>query len=507
MGTQPVAGKPWWWLAGIVAVYLALAISMAHTFLPWCDEAWFATPGFNLASNGTFGTPVLDETSSWGRRDLHGVNRITYWIMPLHPLAVAAWSLLAGTGLMAVRALSTLWGLWALAAWFLAVRKLAAPDGTRAALFMAGLLAVDFQFQWTAGQGRMDMMTEALLASAFASYLLLRERDVGRAVLASQTCLMLAGMTHPIALGGFAGLLFLTLYLDWRQLRWRHLALAAVPYIIGGAAWGAFIAHDPAIFREQFFGNLSGRFTRPGGLLQSAWDQYKERFLWAYGMRPDTRGLSHLKLVLYLVYMGGLAAAWAMPDFRARREHRAWLILCIVLWLGYASLDQGVQEFYLVHIMTPVIVVLALVLDWILRTRRAPVWVVAAVFLVLVPVQLMTTGSRIRQDAYHKRYLATTAFLKRNERPGDLIFGSTELGWELGWKSNLVDDYRLGFLTGKRPDIVVLDKNRYQDWIPRLDAVEPQTYRYTVDLLANRFREAYRNDSYIVYLRKDRANP
>ena len=59
---------------GIVAVYLVLAIAADHTYMPWCDEAWFATPGINLAANGSFGTPVLDETAVWNARNLRGIN-------------------------------------------------------------------------------------------------------------------------------------------------------------------------------------------------------------------------------------------------------------------------------------------------------------------------------------------------------------------------------------------------------------------------------------------------
>jgi hypothetical protein len=504
METRTFVGKPWWWLAGIFAVYLVLAVSLNHTFMPWCDEAWFASPGLNLVSTGSFGTPVLDETAAWNQRNLRGVNRITYWFMPLHPLVVAAWSFVAGSSLMAVRTLSTLWGLVALAAWFLTVRKLAEPYGSRAAIFMAALLAIDFQFQWSAAQGRMDMMTEALLASSVASYLLLRQTNFTRAVLLSQSFMMLAGLTHPISLGGFVGLLFLTLYLDWRLVRIRHVALAALPYLIGGGAWAIFISRDPQMFLDQFYGNMTGRFSREGGWLESIWVQYRNRFLWAYGLAPETRGLSHLKIVVYAVYMAGLAAGWAMRDFRQRREHRAWLIFCAIVALGYANLDKIVQDFYLIHIMAPVIAVLALVLDWVLRTRRAPAWAVVAVFLLVGSVQLMTSASRIRQDAYHTRYLDMTEFVKQHRRPGDVVMGSSELGFELGWHNNVIDDFRLGFLTGKKPDIVVLDKNRYQEWIPNLQVFNPAAYRFTTALLNREFKLAHRNDGYIVYLRKDR---
>jgi hypothetical protein len=322
----------------------------------------------------------------------------------------------------------------------------------------------------------------------------------------SQTLLMLAGMTHPISLGGFVGLLFLTLYFDWRKVRLKHVAVAVLPYAVGGAAWGLFIAQDPGMFWDQFYGNITGRLSRQGGFVQSIWEQFRERFLWVYGFDPSTRGLSHVKIVLYAIYMGGLAAGWLMRDFRSKPAYRGWLILCTVLFLCYSNLDKDVHEFYLIHFMAPVIAVLALVLDWVLKTRRAPIWAVVVVLVVMGSIQLMTTGSRIKQDGYHTRYLDTTAFLKRNARPGDLIMGSSELGWELGWKSNLVDDFRLGYLTGKRPDIIVLDHNRYQEWIPNLKVFNPNAYQFTTNLLETEFRPVHRNDAYIIYFRTNRVN-
>ena len=157
----------------------------------------------------------------------------------------------------------------------------------RPALFMALLLAIDFQFVWYAGVGRMDMMTEALLSSSFASYLWLRETNFTRAVMVSQTLMMLAGMTHPISLGGFVGLLFLTLYFDARKVRFHHVALAVLPYAIGGAAWGLFISKDPAMFWDQFHGNITGRLSRTG-----SWRMSSSRCSgWATPSRGRSRGV------------------------------------------------------------------------------------------------------------------------------------------------------------------------------------------------------------------------
>lgn len=489
----------------MLAVYLCLAVGLDRTFLPWCDEAWFATPGLNLVAKGQFGTSVLDETATWGARNLKGIRTRTYWIMPLHPLLVGAWSLIAGRSLFAIRMLSTAWGVVALLAWFVTARKLAGE--VRPALFAMALLAIDFQFVWCGAEGRMDMMTEALIASSFAAFLWLREKDFWKAVLASHALMAGAAFTHPIAIGGFAGLVFLTLYYDWRRIRIQHVALAAAPYVAAGIGWGLYILQDPAMFWGQFRGNMSGRFYRPGGLFEGIWADFSERYLWIYGMAPDTHGFSHIKIALFVLYAGAMTAAWLMPDFRKERGHRALMILILVQVLVYSNLDKNVQTYYLVHIMAPVIVLAGLVMEWLLRTKRAPVWAMAVVGLAVVMVQLSTTVSRIRQDAYDTQFLDETKYLKQHSSPGDLIMGSAELGFELGFDGNLVDDYLLGYGSGKRPDIIVLDKNRYQDFIPKLKGPRPDAWRYTTELLARDFREVHRNPAYITYVRTARRTP
>src|ERR1700693_2601862 len=99
----------------IVVVYLILAVACSRTLMPWCDEAWFAGPAYNLITHGYMGTPVLDPTSGWFIRDLTRVDRYTYWIMPLYPLSQALWFQFFHFGLMTVRLYSVFWGLLALA--------------------------------------------------------------------------------------------------------------------------------------------------------------------------------------------------------------------------------------------------------------------------------------------------------------------------------------------------------------------------------------------------------
>src|SRR5438132_145318 len=95
-------------LAGIIVVYLLLATGSLLTLRPWCDEGWFSSPALNLITKGYMGTSVLDPTASWRSVQLGGIHDYTYWIMPLYPLAQAAWYKLTGFGLYSMRALSVL---------------------------------------------------------------------------------------------------------------------------------------------------------------------------------------------------------------------------------------------------------------------------------------------------------------------------------------------------------------------------------------------------------------
>ena len=51
----------------ILAVYLALELGNIATRSPWCDEAWFGSPAYNLAYKGFMGTTVLDPPAAPGK--------------------------------------------------------------------------------------------------------------------------------------------------------------------------------------------------------------------------------------------------------------------------------------------------------------------------------------------------------------------------------------------------------------------------------------------------------
>ena len=180
----------------IVLVYLALGLTDVFTRAPWCDEAWFGNPAYNLAYKGFMGTTVLEPSEQYMEERQADGHR------PPHLLGHAAESAGERRGVsririqhLSMRLLSLFWGLIALCAWGAILWKLTGqPLLTLGSL---GLIAVDYHFLMQASDGRMDVMAVALGWSGVAAYLLLRERNFPLPSGVSQSLAAMAFFTHP----------------------------------------------------------------------------------------------------------------------------------------------------------------------------------------------------------------------------------------------------------------------------------------------------------------------
>jgi hypothetical protein len=483
----------------ILLVFVALAIFCAHTNLPWSDEAWFASPAFNLITKGNFGTSVLDPTASFRTNNLTGIHEHTYWIVPLFPLVEAAWFRATGYGLMQVRYLSIVWGLVALWAWYRMLKILTGDE--RVAVLAMGLMAIDFTFVWTSSVGRMDMMCAALGGAGLTAFLIMRERNFTRAVLVSQSLIVAAGLSHPMAAGYACGLLALTLYWDRKRIRPLHVLVAAAPYVAGAIGWGFYIMRAPHDFMLQFGGNAAERGLPLNNPLAIIHSQVVVRFLQMFGMAPDTRGFSHIKILILAAYAAGVLGVVLDREIRRRRSTRSLLLVSGVTLLVMIALDREAQHQYLIHFVLWMISLTAVAgVSWWDR-RTVPRGALVTVLLLVCLVQVATIGRRVSQRAYSTLYLATTGYLKAHAQGKDVIMGSAELAFQLGYADNLVDDPRLGFRSGKRPNFIVIDKNRYAEWIPQYEQREPETYRYVHGMMDREFHQVLENDAYRVYAR------
>ena len=410
------------------------------------------------------GTPVLDPTADWHGRVLTGIGQYTYWITPLYPFSQFLWFHVAPFGLFTVRLYSVLWGIVALTAWWALVRKLSGEDGL--ALLAMGFIAVDSAFVRGAGAGRMDIMCAALGVTALAAYVLLRERHFAAAIVGSQAAIAAAALVHPLGLAWFAALAALTLHFDARRLRPRHLALAFAPYVAAAAAWGAYIARDPALWWTQFGGNAAHRLPE-GSLPLWIYKQTVVRFLHFYGLSPAAHGFAHAQLVVLALYGLAAAAALASPAIRHHKAYRPLLLIWLAVATVTTLVDQDIQRYYMPHYSMPLAALLAVWVWTSWRSRSVPRWLLATLAATLVTVQLATTLWHVQRNEYRDDYLAATDYLKQSLHAGDTVFGSAELAFQLGFEGTVVDDYRLGYRSGRQAAWIVLDRQRYRGGSPR----------------------------------------
>lgn len=483
----------------ITIVYLSLAVMSALTMRPWCDEGWFSNPAENLLTTGSMPTSVLDPTASWRGINLQGIDRHTYWVMPLYILAQAGWYRIIGFSLLSMRLLSVLWGLVALVCWYIILKRLSGR--TAVALLAVALLGTDFQFLLTAGNGRMDMMTAALGSAALAAYLTIRERNLGRAILISQILAAAGLFTHPLGILGVAGLAFVSLYCDWKRLRPGHFMLAGIPYVAGAAGWGLYILQSPADFLPQFASNASGRlelFQAPVTVLRR---ELEQRYLSPYGLAAGMPPAGRLKGIVLAIYSVGVLGALTQKSIRRHVGLRVLLILMACNLIGLTIMDSFGIGWYLIYLLPLAIALVAALANSWWTSGRAPRVAIALALGLLISIQLTVSISRIAKNN-RSDFLAAADFLRDRLSGYRLVMASAEFGIPLQFDRRLIDDFRLGYRSGKRPDLIVMDTPRYCLWTGLLRDQDTGNYRYIQNLLSS-YRLVYDHGAYRMYQRSN----
>jgi 4-amino-4-deoxy-L-arabinose transferase-like glycosyltransferase len=488
--------KAWWFtFLGILILYLGLATGRALTTQPWNDEAWYTSPSLSLIKNGTTATPLLEPVGHFWK----GIDQRTYWVVPLMFYEQVPWFEIFGFSLLSARLHAMAWGLIALFSWGWIVHKLTA-DRAMAFATMAAL-ACDYQFVSQTALARMDSMALGLASLAVLLYLWLREAHFGWAIFTAQLAVVACGLTHPTAgVPAFIALAFLILYLDRRRLGWKSVALAIVPYLLGVAFWGWYISFAPDLFRAQFFGNV-GDIDRLGGFSHPFRAMARELGRYA-GMAGFQTGMQHLyriKLGVILVYFLAVACLFARKETRQHAGIRTLLWLWTVYFLSMTFYDNTKEVKYAIHIVALFDAVVAVwVVSWWRKggVDRMLSAAGAAVFVSIGVGGLLYT-SLIQRD-YEKIYLPAALFLEHTAQPGDLILGGSELGFALGFDSNIVDDNSFTYVTHKAPVFIAMSNN-YKEFLRGYRAKALPMSSYFDRLLAEKYVRVYSNRGYDIF--------
>lgn len=484
----------------IAAIFLTFASGSALTNRPQIDEGMFASPAFNLERNGFFGTTNLET----GHTKLTRIEQRTYWVMPLFLLNASASFKAFGVSLFTMRLVSIFWGLIFIFAGYLIALK--SSESKNIALLGAAFLACDYMVLDTASQARPDMMCAALGFSAIAAFLVWREKNFSLAVLSSQTLVVLAGLTHPNGLLAFFAVAFLTLVFDFKQIKLKHLGIALIPYLIGGACFGAYILQDPQAFKDQFIDNaqMGGRMSGFSTPFSAIVREFTERYPHAFGLQANSGGHSgpiFLKSLILVGYALGFFGVLLTKELRENKNYRALLILTIIYFVWMALMDGQKQTYYIIQLVPFYLIMLAVFLNFLWRKSFVPHSLITLGASGLLLLGLGGMALRIKQNTYGKFYKPMIAFLKENSGENDLIMGGAENGFGLDFAKNHIADGQFGFHTGKRPKFIIYDsavENSWQD----SKTFQPEFYEYLPRLLSEEYRVAYENDAFKVYERK-----
>ena len=481
-----------WALALLAAgIWFALVVGRALTREPFIDEAWYSLPAWNLASNGSMGSPVVETVGSpspgWNI-SLAGLREHTYWTMPLPTVCLAGWYRLVGFSLFTTRMFTAVCMLALLAAWYAILWRMSG-DRTLSVLGVL-LIASDSVLLARTAFGRMDIMSAAFGFSALAAYLNLRERSLAAAVGASQTLVVLAGLSHPN--GGIAcgcGMLAVTLALDGRRLRWRHLGYAAVPYAAGAVAMGAYILQDRSAFMAQFFSQVGGRFNGVRSPL-AALLREPQRYAEAFGFGQTSR----LKILIGAAYL--LAAARVCWNRPLRRKYGALLVFTGAVGTSLALFENLKVPHYLVYTLPMFAALVAVAVRAVPAGRWRSIAYAAAAVLICLQAGSVLRLMLVANSYSH--YLSAIRWIHSNVPRQALIMGDSSLYFDLG-TVQLVDDIRLGYLTGRKADIVIVDA-RYRDCFYYLRRDEPDAWHYIEHYLRDECRAIPLSDGYTAYV-------
>ena len=492
----------WWLLAALLLVYAGAAGGIARVEYPIDDEAYYASPAFNLAQKGFFGMTVVESSGA----TFKGLSQANYWQQPLHSLLLSGWARVFGAALWSQRSLSVVFGALDLIAWFLIVRTLTGRDSP--ALVTVALLAVSPMLLGVAGSGRPDMMALALGHSALAAYLVLRERSLARALLWGFSLVVLSGLTHP--LGGILGLANLSLvvvYLDHSVLRWKHAAFIAAPFLIGGLAWGAYIARHPDWFITQFMGDAG--ITDGYGVSRLSGFRNPLAALYRFGhnlavyeisdfsrCRPgepacagDFTLRSLVKLYVLALYVFSFTAALSI---KALRRAGGVMLLTLLIATDYSVVAlmearPGIIK-YFPHLLVMMPAVIALLREYWRRT----LFTVAC--LLLAAVQSSRLAHSIWLNPYAE-YASSASVLQQQPYRGMDMWAKAEYAYAAGF-DHVVEDLCYGLYSQRRPPFIVIATDNFESTLNSSD--------YNKRLLTREYSVRY-NDPRIVILGRTTA--
>ncbi|MBV8898000.1 MAG: hypothetical protein JO051_15915 [Acidobacteriaceae bacterium] len=477
------------WMLGSAAllVFLVLAIGCCLTRRPWWDEGLFADVALNFRNHGHLGSTALDDS---GYLLLPEVHHYTYWQFPFYFVALGSWLKFVPQNVIWMRFFSLFCALIYLLCWFVIVRKLSGSEPL--AICVTSFLALDYEVLAAATDGRMEMMCATLGLAALAAFFLAEESNWTRAVFLGACFGAAALFTHPMGLLINIVLVVMVL-LRPNEVRWKGVAAAGVPYVVGGALCFAYIMQAPHVFAMQF---RSAEGFRVGGFaatVKNVVNDWQARYV--YWNWTAASGILKAKIILLAFPVIAVFAVAIDRKLRKQRLGMLLLLLSIVGYLGVALIDNMKFPLYFVYSLTPMTACGALWIYARFHERGRFRFIATAAGVLFLLSSSLGVLFKIYRNEWRSIYAPAVNAIRAGLPPGGLLIGGSELGFSFGFGPSFVDDRYAGVISGRVPDVFVVNdlyaiaRNAYSD--RPYDAFEAR--------LKNDYHEVLANNVYHVY--------
>src|SRR5207237_4275647 len=157
-----------------------------------------------------------------------------------------------------------------------------------------------------------------------------------------------------------------------------------------------------------------------------------------FGVTSESSRLAAFKLIVPVLYLMAIIGGFFTLDVRNDKGFRLLVIIATLSYLVVALADHGQRPHYLVHILICMPPILAV---WLYRGSthgKIPVWLAIWVTLVFVGLQVSRTLHTIYRNTYAGPYTSVGRFLTKTAGPQDLVMGSSELAFYVGFTPRFI---------------------------------------------------------------------
>lgn len=437
-----------------VALFCALALALIFIQPPINDETDYATPAVTLLRDGNWGSAVHEPKGD----PRTGIELVTYYVLPGHPLALVPSVALFGVSLPAMRMKSLLFLLAAAALIFRVLQELKVPRGHAA--LAVGMLSLDRTWLGAASYVRPEAQVFVLAiggASLFVRGIQLRRPGLG---VLGGAMIAYAVLSHVNGLCFAFFCALVGLHAMRKDHRNPSIYAGALGVLLVLGVYCAFVLYRLDLFRAQM------------GWTSNTWERLDA---WAHPVVAIGRELNrwiHLyattvaDLPRQIAYAAATAVSLAglLLVLVRRRQGPGTAAAALGAMLAatvfaFAFFNNISSAFYFVYRSWLATVAVAIAAAFLPMDRR---WVrvswLAAVGLIIA-VNLAKDAAYLKTSVEDgRRYRALEGSALNATRAEDNVTGPEELAFIFGMsRQYVVDDY-FGFYSGRRPDVLLLQK-------------------------------------------------